>query len=296
MRTGILGLAIILGFSSGLAHATEPLIPEQFQGIYATPSCDDPEYIYGTLGAAEVFIDRVDGGASLSIVTDVLSEGDWTVVVPDDPSSYWLLRLDPNGRLEVGYPLWPSDEELAANPDLGDPDPYDIDPSRIKVDSETPVPCDAFPPDVSAAHGEGYAFLSALDMIAWDCGARGDCLTRLFGHFDVSQDGQLNRAEIARAMRGLAYVSVYGSEYYYETQDFVGAFGLATLIGPGVSELLLRNFDYDGDEAVSLDEILLDRPGLRDADFPLSMRMLSEDDELGDGLRDAIDNLGRTLR
>lgn len=279
-----------------MVQAADPMIPERFQGIFATPTCEDPEYIYGTLGGAEVFFDRVDGGASLSIVTDVLIEGDWTVVVPDDPSSYWLLRFDSDGRMEVGYPLWPSDEELAANPDLGDPDPYDIDVGRIEIDPETPVPCETLPPDISAAHGEGYAFLFALDDIARDCGAKGDCLDRLFAHFDVSRDLRLNRAEIARAVRGFAYVSVYGSDYYYETKDFAGAFALAALIGPGASELLLRNFDYNDDDAVSLDELLLDRPGLRAADFPLSMRMLSEDDELSEGLRDAIEDLGRTLR
>ncbi len=121
--------------------------------------------------------------------------------------------------------------------------------------------CAAPPPGLSLLHGEGVAFLAALEHLEAACGAGtpGACAAALIAQGDVSGDGRLSAAELARLMRGAAWLLA--------VQDGGAAETIAVSLGGGAlaailaARLLVESLDYDGDGRLSAAELLQDRAG-----------------------------------
>jgi hypothetical protein len=119
--------------------------------------------------------------------------------------------------------------------------------------------CPAPPPALAALHGEGIAFLAALEHLEAACGSGtpGACGEAIIRQGDVSGDGRLTPAELARLARGAAWVVAVQEG---ATQDaLAGAVGAGALGGILAARALVESLDYDGDGRISLAELLQDR-------------------------------------
>jgi len=120
-------------------------------------------------------------------------------------------------------------------------------------------------PGVALLHGEGIAFLGALERLEAACqgDTARDCVAALVAEADVSGDGALSVAEIARLLRGAAWAMA--------AQDGAGPAGLAAASGLGgvaalaAARLLVESLDYDGDGRLSAAELAQDRMRFPDA-------------------------------
>lgn len=290
--TAITGL-----FVSTLAHAQDlPQIPQEFHGYWAVPSCQEPEIVYVTFGGADLYIDIMSEEASLSVISDSFSYKGWTVVVPDYPENFWMLKKNADGTVTDAYPIYPTDEERATNPDVWEPDPYNINLARIDSSMEPLLPCDSLPPSFWALHGEGLAFFKAFDAASRDCSGEASCFQALFDIFDVTKDGSLGRAELARAARMIGYLMVFRDDFYYSLEELAQGQGVGVVVGIAGAEILLRNYDYNDDQAISLNELLLDRQQILAEDFQLSFKMLRDSSEVGELVMEGADTLEDILR
>jgi hypothetical protein len=143
-----------------------------------------------------------------------------------------------------------------------EPDPTTRD-DRLPGEArpETWRRCPAPPPAIAALHGEGVAFLASLEHLEAACGAGtpGACAEALIRQGDVSGDGKLSPAELARLVRGAAWVLAVQEG---GTQDVLAAaVGGGALGGILAARLLVESLDYDGDGRLSLEEVLQDRAG-----------------------------------
>lgn len=273
-----------------------PQIPEQFRGFWAIPSCEAPEVVYVTLGGADLYIDMLSEEASLSVITDSFSYKGWTVVVPDTPDSFWMLKELADGGVIDAYPMYPTEEERAADPNVWEPDPYNINLARIEVSDEPLLSCDTLPSEFWAVHGEGLAFFEAFDAASRTCGGGAPCFKALFDIFDVTGDGSLGRAELARAARMIGYAVIFQDDFYYSFEDLAQGQGAGVVAGIAGAEILLRNFDYNDDQTLSLEELMLNREQILLADFQLSFLMLREGSGIGRAVMEGVDDLDDILR
>jgi hypothetical protein len=136
-----------------------------------------------------------------------------------------------------------------------------------RLPGDTPVRtwhrCPAAPPGLAALHGEGVAFLSALEGLEAACGpaapAPDSCVAAVIREGDVSGDGKLSVAEVARLVRGASWLLAAAEDATPETMLATGGGGL--LAGVAVGRLLMESLDYDGDGRLSAAELAQDRLG-----------------------------------
>lgn len=125
--------------------------------------------------------------------------------------------------------------------------------------------CAAPTPGFALLHGEGLAFLGTLERLEAACQGETarDCIAALVAEADVSGDGTLSVAELARLLRGAAWAMA--------AQDGAGQAGLAAAAGLGgvaalaAARLLVESLDYDGDGRLSAAELAQDRTRFPDA-------------------------------
>jgi hypothetical protein len=119
--------------------------------------------------------------------------------------------------------------------------------------------CPAPPAALAALHGEGIAFLAALEHLEAACGTGtpGACAEAVLRQGDVSGDGLLAPAEIARMVRGAAWVAALQEGATQEV--LAGAVGAGALGGILSARLLVESLDYDGDGRLSAAELTQDR-------------------------------------
>jgi hypothetical protein len=119
--------------------------------------------------------------------------------------------------------------------------------------------CDAPPAALAVLHGEGIAFLAALEQLEAACGAGtpGACAEAILRQGDVSGDARLSPAELARLVRGAAWLVAVQEG---ATQDTIaGAVAAGALGGILAARTLVESLDYDGDGRLSAAELLQDR-------------------------------------
>jgi hypothetical protein len=119
--------------------------------------------------------------------------------------------------------------------------------------------CVAPPAPLALLHGEGLAFLGAAERIEAACqGASAtDCLAEVVRVGDVSGDGLLGAAEIARLLRGATWA--LAAQEGAEPDSLVAAAGLGGLAAIAAARLLVEGLDYDGDGRLSAAELGQDR-------------------------------------
>lgn len=186
------------------------------------------------------------------------------------------------------------------------------DPREKLLDEELPgdspissfTRCAAPPAAMTALHGEGLAFAGALDGIEAACTAgaaagQEACLAALLAHADVTRDGKLTVAEIARLARGAAWAVLTGEGVSLE--ELAAGIGAAGLAGIGLGHLMVASYDYDGDGRIAAAELLQDRapvmggtPPDPPADPPVAGAPLLPPGQMG-ALRQLLEGLGPWL-
>ena len=119
--------------------------------------------------------------------------------------------------------------------------------------------CATPPPVLALLHGEGLAFLGALERIEAACqgGTAPACLDAVVQVGDVSGDGLLGTAEIARLLRGAAWALAAQDGGAPDT--LAAAAGLGGLAALAAARLMVEGLDYDGDGRLSAAELGQDR-------------------------------------
>jgi hypothetical protein len=198
----------------------------------------------------------------------------------------------------AGGPTMPRLLLRPAGPGLetAEPDPKLRD-DRLpgETDVESWRRCAAPPVALAALHGEGAAFLAALEHLEAGCGAgtAEGCAAAILAQGDVSGDRLLSSAEVARLLRGAAWLAA--------VQDGTGQEGLVATLGVGglaglaAARLLVESLDYDGDGRISAAELAQDRaafataPG-RAEGRPLRMDGVAEGAGMLRGLMEGLAN------
>jgi hypothetical protein len=123
--------------------------------------------------------------------------------------------------------------------------------------------CDRAPPGALWTFAEAIAAFEFAGRIADLCGRRDgpDCLEAAFRFVDVSGDGKLSPAEVARVFRMVGFFVGYfsHSEAIVPAKNLLGSTALAGLVGPFFANTMVEGMDYDADGSVSLDELMQDR-------------------------------------
>lgn len=156
--------------------------------------------------------------------------------------------------------------------------------------------CAELPPSVQAIYGEILAVLTGIDAAGVACESGPQrCMDALFSVADVHADGALNIAEISRMFRVLTQISAIEQDTG-QADAQVGLIAASVPLAPILSHALISSNDYNGDDALSLEEILHDRVVLPSSDMS---RMLVEAesrvDEMMGVLEERAMDLGRLL-
>ena len=130
------------------------------------------------------------------------------------------------------------------------------------------VRCQDLPSAVRWPFAEGIAAFEALGAITRACtrGDGPDCLKTAFRFADVNGDDQLTAAEIARVLRALGFLVGYAASPggSVTVEELAKPVAIAGFAGPFLAKTMLEGMDYDGNGALSLQELLQDRGDLAD--------------------------------
>lgn len=221
--------AILLIAASSSVFASNPT----FQGVDRTElsgiwseDCSDPDQFF-----------------SLFNLTHVL-----TISTQDDEVYYSELELS-----------WLNDPDLEFK--LNQDELHWIFRSSTGDDLYIDQRCEQLPPTLSLLHGEAVRFFFASSDIATQCGvSREACAASMIHHFDMANTGGLNEADLARLLRIATYFGTLDTWDSTATQEdlWIGQ-AVAVSIAPLIARTFIRNFDYDGDEQLSLQEFAMDR-------------------------------------
>lgn len=219
-------------------------VPEPLRGAWFGPDCAAPKTMLFVTPRAAVTL-PVEGAAQMLRFVEITDRAPWTIATGRGPDAPRLaLRAEGEGLVTV------------------EPDPKTRDdrlPGGRAV--ETWRRCPAQPAALAALHGEGLAFLGALERLEAGCtGAAEPCIAALVAVGDVSGDGALGAAEIARLLRGAAWVVAAQDGASAETLAAANAAG--SIGGLLAAQLLVGSLDYDGDGRLSVAELRQDRGAL----------------------------------
>ena len=111
------------------------------------------------------------------------------------------------------------------------------------------------------------AFLRASDKVLRICSSDQSrvCAQELFGLVDITGNGELSPAEIARVFRavgpliGYSFVRSQAAGQSPKIGDVYGMMVLLSLISPMFASSLIESYDFDLSGSVSLEELLQDR-------------------------------------
>ena len=260
--------------ASAPTHALSP-----FRGAWFAGECADPQAMLVVTGRA---VARVEAEAPAKLYR----------LVETRPLAGWTLGIA-TGADAPRIML----RAVAETLETVEPDPKTRD-DRLPGEA-TPVAwrrCAAPPVALASLHGEGAAFLAALEHLEAGCGSGtpGACARAIVAQGDVSGDGLLGPAELARLARGAAWVIAVQEG---GTQDMVAAaVGAGALAGIVAGRVLVESMDYNGDGRLSADELAQDRaafaatPG-SPAGRPLRVDGLSEGAGMLRGLVEGLVNL-----
>lgn len=123
--------------------------------------------------------------------------------------------------------------------------------------------CPYLPPSLEGLHGEAASIMAAADAARADCAdPKGSiCPQAMFTVVDVSGNGEISAAELARAIRYAAWRATFEDETASAKSIGLALTG-SYLAGPVVAAALVASLDYDDSGELSVEEITVDRPGL----------------------------------
>lgn len=246
----VLGAALTLAASPALAQAPAAqggTIPQAAQGLWANGQCTDPGALLFLTGRYWALLPQ-QGPQELWRVARTGEGGGFTLAVADDADQTRLIMRAQGAQLETRTP--------------GPKQPDDVIPGDAPATQW--VRCPAISGGLAALHGEGLSFLGALDGFEAACaGDAAACMTAIFAWADVTRDGVLSPAELARLVRGATHMAMLATGA--ELDQLATALGAGALGGIVAAQLFIQSYDYDGSGSLSQAEMLQDRapmPGI----------------------------------
>ena len=235
-------LAALLLLAPGLALGQG--LPEGLRGTWVQGDCASPAALLQVTARAAARVPPAGSGRLLRF-TALREAGGWSIGTARGAEAPRLLLRPAGEALETAEP------EAKQRDD--------------QLPGAAPVTrwqrCAAVPAALAARHGEGFALLAALEHLEAACaGEAGACLGALVAQADVSGDGELGSAELARLARGLGWVVALQDGATAETLG--AATGAAGLAGVLAARLLVESLDYDGNGRLSPAELGQDRAAL----------------------------------
>ncbi len=222
--------------------ASAQTVPEPLRGAWYAGDCADPAAMLVLTSRAAARVESEVPARLFRFASTAPAAGYTLGVAVGAEAPRLMFRAAPEGLETI------------------EPDPKTRD-DRLPGEArpETWRRCPAPPPAIAALHGEGVAFLAALEHLEAACGAGtpGACAEALIRQGDVSGDGKLSPAELARLVRGAAWVLAVQEGGTVEV--LAAAVGGGALGGIVAARLLVESLDYDGDGRLSLEEVLQDR-------------------------------------
>ncbi len=230
-------------------------------GIYANPTCPDPDHIWIHVPHVTIRIDRASDGDLVSM-GHTKSESDplvggwqrFEIKYADGETFGYFLRMETSGSVRMAW--WnPGPRNVQEPPPDSWPDmlaAIDADARWELVDFAR---CDAIPFPLSLLHGEPVAFLFSLEPAIVSC-RRGspECVQHAFAAVDVHQDGALSTAEWARIIRIALYFALAFDESI-KSDRLGAAYAVSVLTAPLAASAIVSSYDYDGDGKTSLEEL-----------------------------------------
>lgn len=233
---------------AGVASARAQDLPAPLLGTYASgpEGCAAPQMVVH-LTPRSVVTWKAHGEAKLIRVSESRMANDWLVTVGiGDDMPRTLVR--------------PSGEADKAGIDI-------VFPFEKTQDDQLPgnapvmhlVRCTALPPAFSTIHGEGIAFLHALEAMEPPCGGNNLklCGEAFMAYADVNGDHRLTAAELSRVARGATWVAQMAGGT--NDIDLVRGLGASMIAGLAIAEVIVHSYDYDGSGSITIDELLKDR-------------------------------------
>ena len=224
-------------------------IPKNLEGVWATPSCTaatDTLVIYNSF---YLWIGEQETALTGFALAPSQPE-EWVILEESDgyPNFFKLL---PDGKLRESF--LPDNAEFDSMPNQ-DWQATDYEPCG-----------NAMPRNNALLHGEPAAVLQAVSDVQTLCETdRQACANQLFASFDVSGDGKLSTAEVARLLRVAGYVAAVSEATPAENNELAGVLAAGLPLGPLMASAIINSFDYNDDGGVSLEELSQDRGALID--------------------------------
>ncbi len=290
----LLGCALAIATflpSQTFAEVTASIHPD-LRGNWAMDSCAGGDGgILVMRGTMSLMIEHGDA-TSLKLVADQSpDENDWIEGrFANDEVSVFLRRVtgNPDSMEFASRATDNGDHSLTLGPGAN-PDPLIWETVHFEN-------CHALPPGPQALFGELIAVLDGIDDAELPC-RRGpeQCASALFAIADVHPDGVLTVAEISRMLRVLVQLgAIEQGNGAADTQ--VGMIAASVPLAPILARAIVSSFDYDGDNALSLDEILQDRVVLPSSDMSAVLSGAeARVSEMMTALETRADDLGRLL-
>lgn len=171
-----------------------------------------------------------------------------------------------------------------------------LDPDPIAWSIERAISCSVLPPGPQALYGEMFAVLAGLDAAETACKANPqECAGALFSVGDVHPNGSLNTAELSRLIRVLLQLGAI-EQGSGDADAQAALIAVSVPLAPILATALISSFDYDGDDGLSLDEILRDRVVLPSSDMSQFLIVAeSSVSEMMDTLEMRVSDVGRLL-
>jgi hypothetical protein len=227
-----LALAGLFGLVSPPARAD--LLPPSLVGVWAEGDCATAQRVRLVSALAVMDFLPVNGATNVQVL--LLDK-----VQPPAQDVVAVSLTSPNihARLDHGFAL----------------DGDRLDGRFVRCPDASPALRWQFGEAISAFQGFGEIAAACAE----DSGPR--CLAKAFAFADVTGDGRLSPAEIARLLRALTFFVVYlaNDKTIVPTSEMVASSAVAALVTPLLVNSIMTTFDYNGDGAVSLDELLQDR-------------------------------------
>jgi hypothetical protein len=240
-RLALLLSALLLSPTLLGAPAAAQEVPQALRGAWFAGDCADPDAMLVLTGRSAARLDMEEPGQLFRFTATRQAAGFTLGVGLGAEAPRLMFRAAGNGLETIEPEAKTRDDRLPG---------------------EAPVlawrRCPAPPAGIALLHGEGIAFLAALEQMEAACaGTPGACAEAILRQADVSGDGKLAPAEIARLLRGAAWLLAVQDG---ATLDSVaGAIGVGAFGGIVSARLLVESLDYDGDGRLSAAELLQDR-------------------------------------
>lgn len=286
--TMVLAVVTLLG---GVASAQEqtPIHPD-FHGVWGFDSCAENGASF--LAAYGTMAILIDGGDASSQPLQSFSDPDdagWASSRIEDQSLFFRIVDGTPAVLEIATVEGVNAEHsISAGPGPA--------PDASVWNVERATSCGVLPPGLQALYGEMFAVLAGLDAAGIACAAGPQaCAGALFSVGDVNPNGSLNTAEISRVIRVLVQLGAIG-QGNGDADAQMGMTAASVPLAPILARALISSFDYDGDDGLSLEEILGDRVVLPSSDMShILIGAESRVSEMMDTLKSRASDLGRLL-